>query len=120
MWRLRSVVELRREFVCLALQEGSNVSDLCRRFGISRKTGYKWLGRGGEEGGPLSGRPRGPNKSPKGRGGAGGAERGGGGGGGQDLLASGRASGLGGAQTASPAGGYGGGGLPAHSTITQI
>jgi transposase InsO family protein len=65
MWRLRSVVELRREFVSLALQEGSNVSDLCRRFGISRKTGYKWLGRGEAEGACLSDRSRRPNKSPQ-------------------------------------------------------
>ncbi|WP_258957321.1 helix-turn-helix domain-containing protein, partial [Achromobacter ruhlandii] len=33
------------EFVALASQAGANVSELCRRFGISRKTGYKWLGR---------------------------------------------------------------------------
>jgi transposase InsO family protein len=65
MWRLRSVVELRQEFVCLALQEGSNVSDLCRRFGISRKTGYKWLRRGEEQGACLSDRSRRPDKSPK-------------------------------------------------------
>jgi transposase len=25
--------------------ERVNISELCRRFGISRKTGYKWLGR---------------------------------------------------------------------------
>lgn len=42
----------RREFVELAKVEGANVSELCRRFGISRKTGHKWIGRerGGEEG----------------------------------------------------------------------
>jgi len=38
-------MELRQEFVMLARQPGSNVSALCRRFGISRKTGYKWLRR---------------------------------------------------------------------------
>ena len=41
---------LRREFVGLASVEGANVSALCRRFGISRKTGYKWLGRYRSEG----------------------------------------------------------------------
>ena len=35
----------REEFVGLARQPDANVSELCRRFGISRKTGYKWLGR---------------------------------------------------------------------------
>lgn len=35
----------REEFVCLARQEDANVSELCRRYGISRKTGYKWLSR---------------------------------------------------------------------------
>jgi transposase InsO family protein len=36
---------LRQEFVRLAQKENSNVSMLCKRFGISRKTGYKWLER---------------------------------------------------------------------------
>jgi transposase InsO family protein len=36
---------LRSEFVTLARAPGANVSELCRRFEISRKTGYKWLGR---------------------------------------------------------------------------
>lgn len=35
----------RSEFVALAGVPGVNRSELCRRFGISRKTGYKWLGR---------------------------------------------------------------------------
>lgn len=39
------MIDQREEFVRLARQERSNVSELCRRFGISRKTGYKWLGR---------------------------------------------------------------------------
>ncbi len=43
-WSEVSVMDLRLEFVMLAEQPGSNVSALCRRFGISRKTGYKWLG----------------------------------------------------------------------------
>ena len=40
----------RREFVLLAIQEDTNHSALCRRFGISRKTGYKWLKRYRAEG----------------------------------------------------------------------
>jgi transposase InsO family protein len=39
------VQEQREEFVRLARQPGANISELCRRFGISRKTGYKWLSR---------------------------------------------------------------------------
>ena len=37
-------MSLRLEFVQLACQDGSNVSQLCRQFGISRETGYKWPG----------------------------------------------------------------------------
>jgi len=44
-WQEVSTVSLREEFCALARAEGANVSELCRRFGISRKTGYKWLGR---------------------------------------------------------------------------
>jgi transposase InsO family protein len=54
----------RSEFVRLA--QASNVSELCRRFGISRKTGYKWLSRfdsGGEA--DLQDRSRRPLHSPK-------------------------------------------------------
>jgi transposase InsO family protein len=50
------------EFVALAAQAGANMSELCRRFGISRKTGYKWLSRYERQGQtglePLSRRPR--------------------------------------------------------------
>lgn len=35
----------RREFCLLASKPGSNMSDLCRRFKISRRTGYKWFNR---------------------------------------------------------------------------
>lgn len=38
-------MEQRREFVMLALQEGANRRELCRRFEISPQTGYKWLRR---------------------------------------------------------------------------
>lgn len=44
-WSQVTVVDQRREFVHLAGQPGANISELCRRFQISRKTGYKWLGR---------------------------------------------------------------------------
>lgn len=44
-WQEVSTMSLRKEFVMLASIEGANRAELCRRFGISRKTGYKWLER---------------------------------------------------------------------------
>ncbi len=44
-WSHHTVVSQRVEFVRFARLPGANISDLCRRFAISRKTGYKWLGR---------------------------------------------------------------------------
>jgi transposase InsO family protein len=44
-WREVSVMEQRREFVRLAMQEGANRRELCRRFDIHPETGYKWLAR---------------------------------------------------------------------------
>ena len=60
-------MSLRREFVELARQEGANMSELCRRYEISRKTGYKWLGRCSAESGRCAGledRSRRPAHSP--------------------------------------------------------
>ena len=44
-WNTRSVMDQRLEFVRLALLDGSNRRELCRRFGINPGTGYKWLER---------------------------------------------------------------------------
>src|SRR4051795_11886906 len=44
-WREVSVMEQRWEFVRLAMQEGANRRELCRRFDIHPQTGYKWLAR---------------------------------------------------------------------------
>lgn len=56
----------RMEFVLLARQEGVNFRALCRRFGISVKTGCKWRGRYEEGGAPaLVDRLRRPRRSPK-------------------------------------------------------
>jgi transposase InsO family protein len=55
----------RREFVALAGAEEANVSELCRRFGISRRVAYKWLGRYEAEGeSGLADRSRRPRRSP--------------------------------------------------------
>lgn len=64
-WQEQSIMSLRREFVALADREGATRRALCRRFGISRPTGYKWLRRyreGGAAG--LGGRARRPARSP--------------------------------------------------------
>jgi transposase InsO family protein len=49
-WEERSRMSLRLEFVRLAEKGDPSLNEVCRRFGISRKTGYKWLRRYAEEG----------------------------------------------------------------------
>lgn len=63
-WQERSVMSERQEFVVLAQQEGANISALCGRYGISRKTGYKWLGRAASGDRVLADRSRRPRASP--------------------------------------------------------
>src|SRR5438046_904248 len=64
-WRTTTPMSQRYEFVILAEQAGLAMKELCRRFGISRKSGYKWLQRY-REGGPeaLRDRSRRPKRSP--------------------------------------------------------
>jgi transposase InsO family protein len=63
VWMEKSTVSLRQEFVRLAKQAGTNRRELCRRFGISPKTGYKWLARVDAQE-PLADRSRRPHASP--------------------------------------------------------
>ncbi|WP_141710885.1 helix-turn-helix domain-containing protein, partial [Paraburkholderia nodosa] len=65
-WNPRNTMNLRLEFVNLALQDGANRRELCRRFGISPKTGYKWLARHAQDDGAtaLADRSRRPLQSP--------------------------------------------------------
>ncbi len=64
-WKTRDEMSLKREFVELASLEGANMSELCRRYGVSRPTGYKWLRRWREGGGAgLEERDRRPSGSP--------------------------------------------------------
>ena len=44
-WQEVDTLSIRFEFVRLADQSSVSFAKLCRRFGISRKTGYKWLQR---------------------------------------------------------------------------
>ncbi len=65
-WKASTIMSQRFEFIMLALQEGINFSELCRRFDISRKTGYKFLHRYIEEGFKgVRDRSKRPNHSPK-------------------------------------------------------
>lgn len=43
-WESKTVEELRKEFI-IAAKYTKNFSSLCREFGITRKTGYKWIER---------------------------------------------------------------------------
>ena len=64
-WGEVSTMSLRREFVMLANQEGANIRDLCRRFGIQPRIAYKWLERYGASGeAGLADRSRRPHRSP--------------------------------------------------------
>lgn len=65
-WDAMSTVQLRLEFVVEAQREGANIRQLCRRFNIAPKTGYKWLMRfraSGESG--LGDRSRRPASTPR-------------------------------------------------------
>ena len=65
-WKDKTVEELREEFV-EAAKSSDNFSALCREFGITRATGYKWVRRK-EDQEPLTDRSRRPittaNKTP--------------------------------------------------------
>lgn len=64
-WETKDLMSLREEFIHLATQPGANRRDLCRRFGISPQTAYKWLGRFATEGiNGLTDRSRRPQCSP--------------------------------------------------------
>jgi len=65
-WQEREVMDQRTEFVLRAIRGSERFGDLCREYGISRKTGYKWKERFLEEG--LSGmgdESRRPKSSPR-------------------------------------------------------
>ena len=65
-WEEVSVMSQRSEFVELSQREGAQVRELCRRFGVSPTTGYKWLERrrvGGEA--ALADLSRRPHSSPR-------------------------------------------------------
>jgi transposase-like protein len=64
-WKEVSIMSQRLEFVTLATAENANLRHLCRCFGISPNTAYKWLDRfraAGVNG--LEDRSRRPHNSP--------------------------------------------------------
>jgi transposase InsO family protein len=64
-WREYNSMSQRAEFLAFARLPGANITQLCRRFAISRKTGYKWLGRSQAELPDLGDRSRRPHTSPR-------------------------------------------------------
>jgi transposase InsO family protein len=61
----RTMDALRREFAVLANREGANLSELCRRYGVSRPTGRLWRERYRQAGAAgLVDRSRRPHQSP--------------------------------------------------------
>ena len=64
-WQRVTPMSEKKEFVNLAVAEDANISRLCRRFKVSRKTGYKWLNRFLlEKDAGLADRSRRPHGSP--------------------------------------------------------
>jgi putative transposase len=64
-WKEHRKMSLKMEFVEKASRPGARVSDLCREYGVSRETGYKWLNRFKREGyDGLEERSRAPRSSP--------------------------------------------------------
>ena len=64
-WKECNRMSQRAEFLAFARLPGANISQLCRRFGISRKTGYKWLCRSQSDSPDLGDRSRRPHTSPR-------------------------------------------------------
>lgn len=66
-WKETDIMNLREEFVLKALGEYLPFNRLCEEYGISRRTGYKWLERFRQGGLPaLHDKSRRPKNSPNG------------------------------------------------------
>lgn len=62
-WKERTVMDKRSRFLAEAISKERSFSAVCRAYGISRKTGYKWLHRY-ETGQALSDKSRAPRHRP--------------------------------------------------------
>ena len=66
-WTESSVMDERLSFIADSRRGEMSLSELCRRYDVSRKTGYKWLGRYEREGpSGLEDRSRAPHHRPNG------------------------------------------------------
>jgi putative transposase len=64
-WKLTFPEDQRVQFIVEAIYGPSSVTELCRTFGVSRKTGYKWLARYDDHGpAGLTDRSRAPHHHP--------------------------------------------------------
>src|SRR3989441_5889255 len=73
-WEERSLMDVRLRFVQDVHRPGWSVAEVCRRYEVSRKTGYKWLERYGKAGpAGLVGRSHPPDSWPHAAPAAGGA-----------------------------------------------
>src|SRR5262249_61329127 len=50
LWRATCQMDERIQFIARVLAGEDEMTVLCREYGVSRKTGYKWLGRDISEG----------------------------------------------------------------------
>lgn len=65
-WKIVSLVRARQQLVELMLARRQTLQTLCRRFGVSRKTAYKWLAHFRRRGlAGLHDRSRRPRRSPQ-------------------------------------------------------
>lgn len=65
-WKIVGIIGERLRFVRAALKPACVFAPLCRRFGISRRIGYKWVERFRRGGAPaLANRSRRPRRSPR-------------------------------------------------------
>lgn len=65
-WLETCAMTERMDFLVAARAGTETMSELCRRFGISRRTGYKWVGRFAAEGAAgLTDRSRAPHRRPR-------------------------------------------------------
>jgi putative transposase len=65
-WQITHMNDIRREFVMKSLEARRDFARLCREYGISRKTGYKWKQRAMEGGlSALAELSRRPRRSPR-------------------------------------------------------
>ena len=66
VWKTTCVNDERMRFIVACLDGLATITSICRGFGISRKTGYKWIARYEAEGpGGIEDRSRAPHSNPR-------------------------------------------------------